>query len=372
VSGGRDASHGFVPPPYPYERLDHLLAVAAEHPGGAVDLSIGTPCDPPPAAVVEALATSGTERGYPASIGSAALRAAAARWMQRRLDVDVDPEREIAACVGTKEFVATLPHYLALRDPSRDTVLYPRVSYPTYEMGAVLARCRAVAYDDLDHLADVSDEDASRALCVWVNAPANPTGAIADLRQVAAWGRNHGVPVFSDECYVEYTWDGPRRTILEDGVDGVVAVHSLSKRSNMAGLRAGFFAGDPTLVQYLREVRKHVGMMVAGPVQAAAVAALGDDAHVEEQRGRYRERLTFFRDVLRRAGAVVELPPGSFYLWAEAPDGDAWAFTERFAKAGGVLVAPGDLYGEHEARHVRVAMVAPMDRLELAAERLGS
>jgi aspartate/methionine/tyrosine aminotransferase len=171
--------------------------------------------------------------------------------------------------------------------------------------------------------------------------------------------------VFSDECYVEFTWDGRGRTILEDGVDGVIAVHSLSKRSNLAGLRAGFYAGDADLVHYLSEVRKHVGMLVPGPVQAAAAVALADDSHVEEQRARYRERLEFFRTIVD-----APMPAGGFYLWAPVPGGDAWAFTEDLAARGGALVSPGDLYGEAGAGYVRIALVQPMERLELVAERL--
>ena len=358
---------GFTPPPYPYDRLDDAKALASAHEGGIVDLSIGTPNDPPPADVVAALSSSGAERGYPPAIGSQRLRAAAVGWMARRFGVDVAVDG-VAACVGTKELVGNVVGWLRLRSPDRDTVLHPSVAYPTYEMGAVLARCRSVPVDDP---AAVGDDDARRALCLWVNSPANPTGALADLGAAAAWGRAHGVPVLSDECYTEFTWDGPPRTILEHGLDGVLAVHSLSKRSNLAGLRVGFYAGDPDLVHYLGEVRKHAGFMVPGPVQAAAAVALDDDAHVDGQRKRYLERLTFFADVLRAAGAKVDLPGGSFYLWAQVPDGDAWAFTRDLARRGGVLVSPGDLYGPGGAGHVRVAMVQPLERLSLVADRLG-
>ncbi len=357
----------FRPPPYPYDRLDALKAVAAASDGGLVDLSTGTPGDPPPMAVVAALASSGAERSYPPSFGTATYREAARRWMGRRLGIDVPPEA-LAACVGTKEFVATAAHWLRLRSPERDTVLYPAVSYPTYAMGATLAGCRAVPV--AGDVPEVAPEDAARAVCVWVNSPANPTGALADLGAAAAWGREHGVPVLSDECYVEFTWDGSRRTILEHGPDGVLAVHSLSKRSNLAGIRAGFYAGDTELVRYLSEVRKHAGFLVAGPVQAAAAVAFDDDGHVEEQRARYLERLVFFADVLASEGAEVDLPGGAFYLWARAPGGDAWAFTRHLAERGGVLVAPGDLYGETAAAHVRVALVAPLERLRLVADRL--
>ncbi|MFM8266606.1 MAG: aminotransferase class I/II-fold pyridoxal phosphate-dependent enzyme [Ilumatobacteraceae bacterium] len=364
---------GFVPPPYPYDRLDRLVSVAAALDGGVVDLSIGTPCDPPPPAVVAALSTSNSERGYPPSIGTEALRSAASAWMTRRFGLEIAPS-SIAACVGTKEFVATTPQYLRLRRPGRDTVLYPAVSYPTYAMGAVLAGCRAVAvgvdaHGGLD-LESIAADDRDRALMLWVNSPSNPTGALSDLGAAAAWGRRHGVPVFSDECYVEFVWDGPARTILEHGTDGVVAVHSLSKRSNLAGLRVGFYAGDGELVEYLREVRKHVGMLVPGPAQAAGAVALADDVHVTAQRDRYRWRLERLAGVFSSWGGVeVPMPAGGFYLWFDA--GDGWAFAERMAAEGGAIVSPGDFYGEGGANNVRAAVVQPDERIELVARRLG-
>jgi succinyldiaminopimelate transaminase len=368
-------TEGFRPPPYPYDRLVELRALAERHDGGCVDLSVGTPSDAPPDLVVSALARSGTERSYPLSIGSSAYRAAAAGWMERRLGVTVDPG-QVAACIGTKEVVAGVPHWLRLRSPDRDTVLYPAVSYPSYEMGATLAGCRAVPVplDDswaID-LSAIDPADAERALCLWVNSPGNPAGGLDDLAAAAAWGRAQGVPVLSDECYVEFTWTGARRTILESGTDGVVAVHSLSKRSNLAGARAGFYAGDAELVHYLSEVRKHAGFMVPGPVQAAAIAAWGDDAHVDEQAQRYRDRLERGRTILAALGAEAPMPGGAFYLWPAAPDGDAWAFARRLAADAGVLVSPGEFYGAAAAGHARLAMVAPMDRLDLVAARVGA
>jgi aspartate/methionine/tyrosine aminotransferase len=208
---------------------------------------------------------------------------------------------------------------------------------------------------------------------LWSNSPSNPTGGLGDLAAEAAWGRARGVPVFSDECYAEFTWSGPPRTVLEQGFDGVVAVHSLSKRSNLAGVRVGFFAGDPELVEFLRSVRRHAGLMVPGPAQAAGAAALSDDAHVAVQRDRYHQRLTFMADVLGRAGCPVELPEGGFYLWVPVPTErwpDAWSMAEDLARRGGILVSPGDLYGQDGAGFVRVAVVQPMERLELVADRL--
>jgi succinyldiaminopimelate transaminase len=363
----------FVPPPYPYERLDGLLTIAGSLVGGAVDLSIGTPIDPPPRAVVQALATSQSERGYPSSPGSAELRRAIVDWIARCFDVAVDSS-QVAACIGTKEFVGTLPQWLKLRRPDRDTVLYPEVAYPTYEMGAILAGCRPVAVSLTAQgqlaLESIDESDAARALALWVNSPGNPTGACDDLGAVAAWGRLHDVPVFSDECYVEFTWRGPPRSILQHGADGVVAVHSLSKRSNLAGVRVGFYAGDADLVDYLQQVRKHVGMMVPGPAQAAAVAALDDDSHVVEQRDRYARRLERMSEILASwLNADVPLPAGAFYLWLDV--GDGWTFAERLAREGGAVVSPGEFYGGVSDRFVRVAVVQPDNRIELVAERLG-
>ena len=368
-------------PPYPYDRLDGLAKLAAAHPGGMVDCSVGTPCDPPLPAVVEALASSGSERGDPASAGSPALRQAAAAWLVRRFGLADVPATSVAACVGTKELVASVPHVLQLRTPAKDTVLYPAVSYPTYAMGAALAGCRAVAVPPprgrlggLD-LNAVDPDDAARALLVWSNSPSNPTGGLGDLAVEAAWGRTHGVPVFSDECYAEFTWDGAPRSVLEHGPDGVVAVHSLSKRSNLAGVRVGFYAGDAELVEFLRAVRQHAGLMVPGPAQAAGAAALADDAHVETQRARYRERLAYLAGVFGAYGCPVALPEGGFYLWVPVPEGrwpDAWAMAEALATDGGLLVSPGDLYGEGRADHVRVAVVQPMELLALVGERLGA
>jgi len=370
----------FELPPYPYDRLSSLGDLARTLPGGVVDCSIGTPCDPPLPAVIRALSSSGAERGYPASAGGPELRQAATDWLVRRFDLPPLSPNGVVACVGTKEFVASVPHYLRLRNPERDTVLYPAVSYPTYAMGASMAGCRAVgvppapgSLGGLD-LSAIEEEDAARALVLWSNSPSNPTGALGDLGAEAAWGRAHGVPVFSDECYAEFTWDGPPRSILQHGAQGVVAVHSLSKRSNLAGVRVGFFAGDSELVEFLRAVRQHAGLMVPGPAQAAGVVALSDDGHVHEQRARYMERLTFLAKAFGQFGCPVDLPAGGFYLWVPVPPrfADAWEMAHTFAEQGGILISPGDLYGEGGAGHARVAVVQPMERLALVAERLSS
>ncbi len=374
----------FRPPPYPYERLGALRAKAAALPGGAVDLSVGSPCDPPGAAVLAALSSpdlNGATRGYPSSAGSPAARQAAADWMRRRFGVNVDPAL-IGLCIGTKELVAGIPGFLHLRDPSRDTVLYPELSYPTYEMGALLAGLRPVPVpvDKEFRLRlspdAVSEEDAARALVLWVNSPGNPAGQLDDLSAAVRWGRQRGVLVASDECYAELTWEGTPQTVIGRGggalgAEGVLAVHSLSKRSNLAGLRFGWYTGDPEIAGFLRSVRQHAGFMVPGAVQLAGAAALADQEQAEIQRVRYRERLGRLREILAVAGVKAPMPEGGIYLWAPAPDGDAWALTARLAAEAGLVVSPGEFYGPAGSGYIRVAAVAPMERIELVASRLG-
>lgn len=368
---------GFVPPPYPHDRLDAFRRLASVVPGGIVDCSIGNPVDPVPEVVLAALADAAPDAtGYPPTIGSAELRSAAAGWISRRFGIAVSTEA-VLACVGTKEMVASLPRWLSMRDPGRDTVLYPAISYPTYAMGAELAGLRAVPVPlDADwHLdfARVADADAERALLLWTNEPGNPTAAVAPADTVAAttrWARDREIVLAADECYTEYSGGDPTTALTEDA-DGVLVVHSLSKRSNMAGFRAGFVAGDPTLVRYLGEVRKHAGLMTPAPIQAAAVAALGDDSHVAAQRARYGERRELMLDGLAAHGLVHDGGPAPFYLWLRSADqvDDGWELAARLAEAG-TLVAPGGLYGPAGADHVRLALTQPTDRLELVLSRL--
>ena len=362
----------FEPPAYPYERLDGLKRIAEAFDGGPIDCSIGTPIDPPPEFVIEELARALGARGYPPSAGTPAYREAAAAWLRRRFDVEADAN-DVVACVGTKEFVASLAGFLHLRLPERDTVLYPEVSYPTYAMGATLAGLRAVAVPmvkgqlDLDA---ISDDDAARALVLWSNSPSNPTGALDDLERVAAWGRRNNVLAASDECYAEFTWSSRPRTILEYGTEGVLALHSISKRSNLAGMRAGFYTGDAGVVSYLRSVRQHAGFMVPGPVQDAVALAYGDDQHVEVQRQRYRGRLERLSVALSHLGIDAPIPEGSFYLWCSKAGLDGWGIATLLAERSGLVASPGELYGAAGRDFVRIAVVQPDERIELVASRL--
>ena len=352
-----------------------------------VDASVGTPVDPLPEVVARALvdaARAPAATGYPPTIGTPALRAAVVDWISRRFGVDVSPEQALA-CVGTKELVASLPRVLSLRDPSRDTVLYPAASYPTYAMGALLAGLRAVpvpvdAQWNVD-VAAVSEADAERALLIWLNDPSNPTGVTAtpaQMRERVGWARERDIVVASDECYAEFTYDDEGQpaapvTALAAGADGVLAVHSLSKRSNAAGLRAGFVVGDGELVGYLGEVRKHAGLMTPAPVQAAAAAALADDEHVDVQRARYARRRAVLIAALERYGLVHDGGPSTFYLWLRnaAGEEDGWRTASRLAETG-LIVAPGEFYGDCCATRVRLALTLTDDQIACTADRLAA
>jgi succinyldiaminopimelate transaminase len=340
-----------------------------------VDLSVGTPVDPVPDVVQAALAAVTNTPGYPATYGTPQLREAAARWMRRRLGVPAVDPANVLPLIGAKEAVAWLPMMLGLG--RGDAVGYPELAYPTYDVGARLAGATPVEVEST-----LSIGPAPLAL-LWVNSPANPTGRVlpADhLRKVVAWCRERGTILASDECYIEFGWDPdvPPYSILHpdvcgDSHDGLLAVHSLSKRTNLAGYRAAFLAGDATLVQELLQMRKHAGMMVPAPVQAAMVAALDDDAHVEVQRARYRSRREVLSAALEAAGFVVEQSQGGIYLWAtrpsDDPEGDCWAAVDWLAQRG-VLVAPGSFYGTAGRRHVRVSLTATDERVAAGAARL--
>jgi succinyldiaminopimelate transaminase len=354
-------------PQFPWDRLDQLAAIARSHPDGIVDLSVGTPVDPVPAPVRQALAAAADSPGYPLTAGTAALRDAAAGWLARTLGAEVAPEA-LLPTIGSKELVGWLPTLLGLG--TADTVVVPALAYPTYEVGARFAGAQVLVTDS------TAAVGPARVSLVWINSPSNPTGKVLPvehLAKVVTWARERGAIVASDECYVELGWDAPPVSILHPDVcgashEGLLAVHSLSKRSNLAGYRAGLVAGDPALVAELRQVRRHLGMMVPSPVQAAAAAAWADDEHVHEQRERYRARRTALAAALTAAGLTITDSQAGLYLWA-GRDEPCWD-TVRWLAERGVLVAPGDFYGPAGARHVRVALTATDERVAAAVGRL--
>ncbi len=350
---------------------------ARAHDGGVVDLSIGTPCDPPHrqrdrrAVDVEHRARLPTEHRV-----RRRLRHAIRAWIDRRFDIDV-PLAQMAACIGTKEFVATTPQYLRLRTPSSDTVLYPAVAYPTYEMGAILAGCRGVPVAcRADGGARPRRRSSAGRRGAGVDAVGQqPVEPHRRARPISA-RRQRGAAATACRCSAtSATSSSPgtvrRSTILEPGLEGVVAVHSLSKRSNLAGLRVGFYAGDAEIVGYLKEVRKHVGMLVPGPAQAAGSRGARPTTRTWtcNATATAAGSSALARCCSAWSGVDVAFPAGGFYLWFDA--GDGWEFAERLAREGGALVSPGDFYGAGGANNVRVAVVQPDDRIELVAQRLG-
>jgi len=355
-------------PEYPWDELAPLKEKARAFPGGAVDLSIGTPIDPVPRLIQDALAAAANSPGYPQTAGTAGLRAAAAGWLERCHGVRVDPV-SVLPVVGTKEFIAWLPVMLGL-GPG-DTVVYPSLAYPTYDIGARLAGAAAVASDTPATWPDT-------AHLLWLNSPSNPTGRVlsaGELRDAVAWARDRGCLLASDECYIDLGWSVSPVSVLDpsvrgDSLDGVLAVFSLSKRSNLAGYRAGFVTGDPALISQLLLIRKQAGMIVPGPVQAAMTAALSDDNHAAEQKARYGARREILAAGLTAAGFRIDHSEAGLYLWANRPGLDSWAACELLASECGILVGPGSIYGAAGARHIRVAFTAADERVTAAGERL--
>jgi succinyldiaminopimelate transaminase len=363
-------------PDFPWDALTEARARAARHPGGVVDLSIGTPVDDTPAVLTEALASAGNAPGYPTALGTPELRTAAAGWLRRRLGVQVaDPlatSPSVLPTIGSKELVALLPTLLGLR--AAGTVLIPEVAYPTYEVGAVLAGLAVTRTDTPP--ADAVSASHPPVVLVWLNSPGNPHGRVLsddELRAWVTWGRAHGVPVVADECYVTLGWDVEPRSLLHPAVagedhTGLLAVHSLSKQSTAAGYRAGLLSGDPALVRSVWEVRRHLGLLVPGPVQAAMTAALDDDTHVDAQRERYRARRDRLSAAVRAAGLRIDHSEAGLYLWVTR-DEDCWATIDWFAVLG-IVAAPGSFYGPAGAGHVRLALTATDGRIAAAVERL--
>lgn len=356
-------------PDFPWNALAPYGERARAHPDGIVDLSVGSPVDPTPPLVREALAAATDAHAYPQTSGSPALREAIVEWFARRRGVADLSVANVIPTIGSKELVALLPLMLGVRPG--DVVVHPGVAYPTYAIGAALAGARAVASDD-------PAQWPQNTALVWLNSPGNPDGrvlSVAQLRAAVERARELGAVIASDECYAELNWEGdePTPSILHPAVIGgdrnsVLAVYSLSKQSNLAGYRAGIVAGCSDLIGELLEVRKHAGLIPPAPVQEAMIAALADETHVAEQRERYRARRERLSPALRSAGFTIDESAGGLYLWATRRE-EAWATVGALAELG-ILVVPGSFYGEEPARHVRVALTAPDERIAAAVERL--
>ncbi|PPI27508.1 succinyldiaminopimelate transaminase [Rathayibacter sp. AY1B5] len=359
-------------PDYPWDLMAPFARTAAEHPGGIVDLSIGSPVDPTPAPIRDALARATDSHAYPTTVGTPALREAIAAWYARRRGVEGLGVDEVLPTIGSKELVAWLPFLLGLGEG--DVVVHPRAAYPTYAMGAAIAGAGALASDD-------PAEWPGTTRLVWLNSPGNPDGAVLDvpaLQRAVARARELGAVIAGDECYAELGWDGrwagePIPSVLDPRVvgedrTGVLGVYSLSKQSNLAGYRAAFVAGDAALIARLVTVRKHAGMIVPGPLQEAMIVALADDEHVAAQKERYRSRRDRLRPALESAGFRIDRSEAGLYLWA-TEGRPAWESIDRLARLG-VLAGPGVFYGDGFPEHVRLSLTASDERIDAAVERL--
>ena len=355
-------------PDFPWDRLVPFRERAAQHPDGVVDLAVGSPVDPTPDVVRHALAAATDAHGYPQTSGTPALRQAIADWYGRRRGVTLEA-RNTLPTIGSKELVALLPTLFGLG--AGDVVVHPTRAYPTYEVGARIAGATPLASDEPD------DWPAETRL-VWLNSPRNPDGQVLGipfLRRAVARARELGAVIVNDECYAELTWDSeePAPSILDPEVIGdsrrlTLSVYSLSKQSNLAGYRAAFVAGCGDLIAELLEVRKHAGLIPPLPVQLAMLAALGDDAHVAEQKERYRRRRDALLPALEGAGFRIDESSAGLYLWATRGE-DSWTTVAWLAERG-VVVAPGAFYGEAGREHVRIALSATDERIAAAAGRL--
>jgi succinyldiaminopimelate transaminase len=347
-------------PDFPWDALAPYGATAREHPSGIIDLSQGTPVDPTPEFIQQALRDSSNSPSYPVTIGTPELRAAITDWAQTNLGVTGD--FAVLPLIGSKEFVAWLPTFL-----TAESVLYPEVAYPTYLVGALLAKANATTVD-------IDASSWPTADMAWVNSPSNPTGRVhseQEYRSAIEWSRKTGGVVVSDECYLEFGTNKTPTSILNytDGDNkNILAVHSLSKRSNLAGYRGAFVIGDPTLIAQILEVRKHAGMMVPLPIQRAMVVALSDSDHVAEQRQRYNSRKARLLPVLQAAGFTIDFSDAGLYLWATRNE-DCWASVSWLAQLG-ILATPGIFYGEKGSQHIRIAMTATDQQIDDAASRI--
>jgi succinyldiaminopimelate transaminase len=364
---------------FPWDTLADVTALARSHPDGIVDLSVGTPVDPVAPLIREALAAASSAPGYPTTAGTPALRASAAAALSRRYGITEMADDAVLPVIGTKELIAWLPTLLGLA--SGDLIVVPELAYPTYEVGAQLAGAQVVRADSLMQLGPQLMPNALRVsrssqALVYLNSPSNPTGkvlGVEHLRKMVGWARERGALIASDECYLGLGWDAEPVSVLHPSVcdgdhTGLLAVHSLSKTSSLAGYRAGFVAGDPAVVAELLAVRKHAGMMVPTPVQAAMVAALDDDAHEREQRERYARRRAVLLPALQSAGLTVDNSEAGLYIWGTR--GEPCRDTVAWLAQSGILVAPGEFYGPRGSQHVRVALTATDERISAAVQRL--
>ncbi len=347
-------------PDFPWDALAPYSQLAKQHPKGAIDLSQGTPVDSTPQLIQSALQESADSPRYPVTAGTKDLQDAIRNWAINHLGASGD--FDVLPLIGSKELVAWLPTILQSKK-----VIYPEIAYPTYLVGALLAQAEPIPVGIDAAIWPNSD-------FAWVNTPSNPTGRVhseSELREAIKWSRNSGATLVCDECYIDFG-DSAQPTSLLKYTDGdnsnILVVHSLSKRSSMAGYRGAFLIGDPKLIAEIREIRKHAGMMVPLPIQNAMVAALSDEKHVEVQRDRYNARRAILAPALISAGFKIEESAAGLYIWCTRSE-NCWKSVEWLANLG-IVATPGTFYGELGASHIRIAMTATDAQISDAAARI--
>jgi succinyldiaminopimelate transaminase len=362
-------------PDFPWDTIAEFADRARAHPDGIVDLSVGSPVDPTPAFIREALAAATDAHSYPQTAGSVPLREAIVAWYARRRGVELTVAN-VLPTIGSKELVSLLPLLLGLGEG--DVVVQPTLAYPTYAIGAALVGATVLSSDD-------PAAWPSTTRLIWLNSPSNPDGrvrSVDSLRAAVVRARELGAVIVNDECYAELNWTSESGAtyaatpsildpyVLQGSRDHVLSVYSLSKQSNLAGYRAGFVAGSSDLIDEILAVRKHIGLMPPAPVQAAMVAALGNDEHVVAQRAIYRARRGRLMTALLAAGFTIDASDAGLYLWATR--GEDALETISWLADRGILAAPGSFYGDDPAIHVRLALTATDADIARAADRLAA
>jgi len=347
-------------PDFPWDALAPYSKIAHQHPKGAIDLSQGTPVDSTPQLIQSALIKSADSPRYPVTAGTKELQDAIRNWAINHLGAS--GEFDVLPVIGSKELVAWLPTILQSKK-----VIYPEIAYPTYLVGALIAQAEPIAVG-------IDAQSWPGADFAWVNTPSNPTGRVhsePELRATIKWARENDGTLVCDECYIDFGDSATPTSLLkftEGDNTNILVVHSLSKRSSMAGYRGAFLIGDAKLISQIREIRKHAGMMVPLPIQNAMVAALSDETHVVEQRARYNARRAVLAPALIAAGFKIEETAAGLYIWCTRSE-DCWKSVEWLANLG-IVATPGSFYGEVGASHIRIAMTATDAQISDAAARI--
>ena len=359
-------------PDYPWKSLKPYSEKAAQHKDGAIDLSVGSPIDPTPDSVQQALNKFSNAPGYPSTAGTLEFRESVVEWFSRRRQVpNLEPD-QVMPTIGSKELISWLPTFLGL-GPS-DVIVQPKVAYTAYAVGAALSGAALISEDD-------PEKWPTNTKLIWINSPGNPDGKVLDVTGFAkavARSRELGALLASDECYAELGWSDPwdkevipsvlDPRVCGDSHDGILCVYSLSKQSNMAGYRAAFAVGAKDLIRDLVNLRMHTGMIMASPTQQAVIAALADSSHVALEKEIYsRRRATLLSSVIEYGFEVTDSQAG-LYLWATLGQ-DCWSTVDQMARLG-IVVAPGSFYGEHATKHVRFSITATDNDISRAAFRL--